>query len=172
MAVRAFDLFLQQHPESASSSRFIVAGKQGWGTEETLALISEVNRMWSEYEPEGVIRLLGSVTEEEKWILLSRASVFVYPSLYEGFGLPVLEAMSVGTPVIITREQALEEISGDAAITVVFDDVEGMSLAIAQCLLLPEAVSLLREDGIARAKLFSWERTAKETLRVIGLMNQ
>ncbi len=164
MAVRAFDLFLQQHPESASSSRCIVAGKQGWGTDETLALIAEVNRMWSEYEPEGVIRLLGAVTEEEKWILLNRASVFMYPSLYEGFGLPVLEAMSVGTPVIITREQALEEVSGDAAITVAFDDVEGMSLAIAQCLLLPEAVSLLREDGIARAKLFSWERAAKETM--------
>jgi len=167
MAVEAFDLFLQQHEESASTVRFIIAGKTGWGSEELMTLIKNVNHTWSQFEPEGVIRCLGAVTEEEKWSLLSRASVFVYPSLYEGFGLPVLEAMSVGTPVMITWEPALEEVSGDAAITVAINDVEGMSLAMAQCLLLPEAVSLLREDGISRSKLFSWQRTARETLQVI-----
>ncbi|MEK7451959.1 MAG: glycosyltransferase family 1 protein, partial [Patescibacteria group bacterium] len=69
--------------------------------------------------------------------------------------------------VIISRESALLEVTGDAAIPIAFEDVEGMSLAISQCVLLPDAVSLLREDAIARAKLFSWERAAEETLREI-----
>ncbi len=166
MAIEAFHVFLDQHPEMASSIRFVIAGKTGWATEEIFARVKEVNHFWSEYDPE-IIRITGMVSESEKWNLLHHASVFVYPSLYEGFGLPVLEAMSVGTPVIITREPALEEIGGDAAISVEMGNTEAMALAIAQCLLLPEAISSLREEGIARAKTFAWERTAKETLHAI-----
>ena len=165
-AVNAFDAFLQQHPELAETMCFIIAGKIGWGTEEIFARIREVNRYWSEYDA-NIVRCIGAVTEDEKWNLLHHASVFVYPSLYEGFGLPVLEAMSVGTPVIISREPALMEVGGDAVMVVDHDDVEGMALALAQCVLLPEGISFLRDEGIARAKLFTWERAAIETLRAI-----
>ena len=165
-AVNAFDAFLQQHPELAESMCFIIAGKIGWGTEEIFARIREVNRYWSEYDA-NIVRCIGAVTEEEKWNLLHHASVFVYPSLYEGFGLPVLEAMSVGTPVIISREPALLEIGGDAVMAVDHNDVEGMALAMAQCVLLPEGISFLRDEGIARAKLFTWEKSAMETLHAI-----
>jgi len=98
---------------------------------------------------------------------MARASCLVFPSLYEGFGLPVLEAMSVGTPVITTRCGALPEVAGDAALFVKPDDVEQMSLAITQCLLVPQGAKQMRIDGFKRAGEFTWERTAKETLKVL-----
>lgn len=164
-AIEAFDLFLRQHPECATTVRFILAGKKGWGTEEVFRLVEEVNRVWSDLEPEGVIQFLGAVTEEEKWTLLARASAFVFPSFDEGFGLPVLEAMAVGTPVIASRSDAVVEVGGDAVMCV--DDAESFALAMAQCLLLPEGVKMLRQDGLDRAKQFSWDKTAKETLKII-----
>lgn len=164
-AIEAFDTFLRQHPECVTTVRFILAGKKGWGTEEVTRLVEDVNHVWSDLEPEGVIQFLGMVTEEEKWTLLSRASVFLFPSLDEGFGLPILEAMAVGTPVIASKAEALVEIGGDAVMSV--DDVESFALAMAQCLLLPEGVKMLRQDGLDRAKQFTWEKTAKETLRMI-----
>lgn len=164
-AIEAFDLFLRQHPECATTVRFVIAGKKGWGTEEVFRLIDEVNDVWSDLEPKGVVHFLGAVTEEEKWTLLARASVFVFPSFDEGFGLPVLEAMAVGTPVIASRSDAVVEVGGDAVMCV--DDAESFALAMAQCLLLPEGVKMLRQDGLDRAKQFSWDKTAKETLKMI-----
>lgn len=164
-AIEAFDTFLRQHPECVTTVRFVIAGKRGWGTEEVYRLAEDVNRVWEDLEPKGVIQFLGMVTEEEKWTLLTRASVFLFPSLDEGFGLPVLEAMAVGTPVIASRADALIEVGGDAIICV--DDVESFALAMAQCLLLPEGVKMLRQDGLDRARQFTWEKTARETLHVI-----
>lgn len=166
-AFKSFHAFLEERPELATSVRFIVAGKRGWNADETYELADRINDAWRDLEPDGVIHFLGTVTEEEKWSLLRRASVFVFPSLFEGFGLPVLEAMSVGTPVITTQEGALAEVGGDSVITVGSYDVQGMSLAIAQCLLVPEGVETLRWDGIERSKNFSWEQTAKETLCIL-----
>jgi glycosyltransferase involved in cell wall biosynthesis len=165
LAIEAFDLFLRQHPECATTVRFVIAGKKGWGTEEVFRLVEEVNRVWLDLEPEGVIQFLGTVSEEEKWTLLARASVFVFPSFDEGFGLPVLEAMAVGTPVIASRSDAVVEVGGDAVMCV--DDAESFALAMAQCVLLPEGVKMLRQDGLDRARQFSWEKTAKETLKMI-----
>lgn len=164
-AIEAFDAFLRQHTECATSVRFVIAGRQGWGTEEVNRLVEEVNHVWSDLEPKGVIHLLGAVTEEEKWTLLSRANVFVFPSLDEGFGLPVLEAMSVGTPVIASKADAIAEVGGDTVMMV--EDVESFALALAQCVLLPEGVAMLRKDGYIRSKEFTWERTAQETIRVM-----
>lgn len=164
-AIEAFDTLLRQHPECASLVRFVIAGKKGWGTEEVYRLVEDVNRVWFDLEPKGVIHFLGSVTEEEKWTLLARANVFVFPSLDEGFGLPVLEAMAVGTPVIALKTDAILEVGGDSVMTV--DDVESFALAIAQCVLLPEGVAMLRKDGFLRSKQFTWEKAAEETLKVI-----
>lgn len=155
-AFTAFDQFLQMHPELASSVRLIVAGKRGWKTTETDEAAARANG----------IHFLGPVTEEEKWYLLSRAAALLMPSYEEGFGLPVLEAMSVGTPVIVSSGGALPEVAGDAAIVVDPNDVESMALAIAQCLLVPEGVQSLREQGYLRAKQFSWDKTAEETVKI------
>lgn len=164
-AIEAFDAFLRQHSECANSVRFVIAGKMGWGTEDLVRIVDEVNRIWSDVEPKGVVHFLGMVTEEEKWTLLSRANVFVFSSLDEGFGLPVLEAMAVGTPVIASNAEALQEIGGDAIMTV--NDVDSFALALAQCVLLPEGVGLLRRDGFLRSKEFTWQKAAQETLSVI-----
>ncbi|MBI4435567.1 glycosyltransferase family 4 protein [Candidatus Uhrbacteria bacterium] len=166
-AFRAFHAFLQSRPEQASQVRFIVAGKKGWHTREIEEELVAINQAWKGAEPNGVIQFLGPVTEEEKWNLLARASCLLYPSWDEGFGLPLLEAMAVGTPVIASNRGALPEVGGDAAVYVDPEDIEAMSFALIQCLLVPEGVREIRELGIARAAEFSWERAAQETMKIL-----
>ena len=166
-AIEAFDMFLTNHPEQATHIRFILAGKFGWSVEPIGEAANRVNAKWQFVEPQGVVQALGMVSEEEKWRLLSRASAFLFPSLYEGFGLPVLEAMSAGAPVITTTRGALSEIGGDAVLSVDPLNQEQMSFAIAQCLLVPEGAEVFRKAGKEQAKKFSWEQTAKETMEVL-----
>ncbi len=165
-AFRAFERFLSIHPDQAGQVRLIVAGKSGWKTTETEEAAAVINHVWKQEEPDGVIRFIGPVTEEEKWYLLSRASGLLFMSYEEGFGLPILEAMSVGTPVIASRNSAMEEVGGDAALFVEPDDVVATSLAIAQCVLVPEGLQTLREQGYLRAKQLSWDQTACKTLEL------
>jgi len=171
-AFRAFDRFLQSRPEQAGEVRFIVAGKKGWHTQEIEQELMRVNHAWADVEPNGVIQFLGPVTEQEKWTLMARASCLLYPSYDEGFGLPVLEAMAVGTPVITSNRGALPEVGGDAAMYVEPEDVEAMSLALTQCLLVPEGVRSLLEMGLARAGEFSWEKAAEATLKILEQVGQ
>ncbi len=166
-AFAAFDAFLESREEQATSVRFIVAGKRGWKTSEIEASADEINRKWKAFEPNGVIQFLGSVTEEEKWYLLSHASCLLFPSSHEGFGLPILEAMSVGTPVVTSSTGALSEVGGDAVMYADCEDTQTMSLAIAQCVLLPEGLQNLREEGYRRARSFSWNETAKKTIALL-----
>ncbi len=166
-AFKAFHTFLESRPEQATQVRFIVAGKKGWGATPAIALAEQINEAWSSVEPDGVIQFLGHVTEEEKWILLRGASVMLFPSWYEGFGLPVLEAMSVNTPVITTKGGALKEVGGDAAIFVEPDGIVEMSLALTQCLLVPEGVEILKQEGKRRAERFTWEHAAEKTLEIL-----
>ena len=102
--------------------------------------------------------LRGEVPESELASLYSGAIALVYPSHYEGFGLPVLEAMQCGTPVIVSREPALMETAGDAAISA--DNLyEAMRLLLEN----PQLRADLRSRSLARAALFTWERTARAT---------
>ena len=166
-AIEAFDAFLTLHPEQATLTRFVLAGSFGWGVEPIVEAADRVNAKWQFVEPHGVVQALGKVSEEEKWRLLSHAAAFLFPSLYEGFGLPILEAMSAGVPVITTACGALEEVGGDAVLAVDPLDVEQMSFAIAQCVLVPEGTQALRRAGQEQAKKFSWERAARETMEAI-----
>jgi glycosyltransferase involved in cell wall biosynthesis len=95
------------------------------------------------------------------------ADVFVFPSRYEGFGLPVLEAMSYGVPVVTTNVTALPEVAGDAALYVAPDDAEALAAAIARVLKEPALAESLRERGRARAATMSWTKTAGATLDVL-----
>lgn len=100
--------------------------------------------------------------------LYKRASLFVFPSLYEGFGLPVLEAMSNGVPVITSNRSSLPEVAGDAAILVDPLDVEGLASAMGTLLTDEALCKRLRAKGLLRARELSWQKTANATLEVYG----
>lgn len=116
--------------------------------------------------PDDAIQYLGWVREEDKARLYASAHLFLFPSLYEGFGLPPLEAMACGTPVIASNASSLPEIVGDAALLV---EPEG-SIAWAESIraLVSDNARLeqMRTRGLAQADKFSWERAARETLQV------
>jgi glycosyltransferase involved in cell wall biosynthesis len=108
----------------------------------------------------------GWVLEEDKPALYSGARALVFPSLYEGFGLPPLEALACGTPVIASNRGSLPEIVGDGGLLLEPDDVEGLAGAMEQLLNDDTLWGDLREKGLAHAARFSWEKTARETLAV------
>jgi glycosyltransferase involved in cell wall biosynthesis len=106
------------------------------------------------------------VPDDDLALFYNLADLFVFPSLYEGFGLPPLEAMACGTPVVCSNAASLPEVAGDAAIMV--DPHDGYSLAQAMLRVLTDADlrQKMRHKGLARARMFTWERTARETLAV------
>jgi glycosyltransferase involved in cell wall biosynthesis len=118
----------------------------------------------SALDVEDDIRFLGWVPDEELEGLWQVADAFIYPSLYEGFGLPVLEAMARGVPVACSKASSLPEVAGDAAL--IFDPNDESAIAAALERLLTDTVEAgrLRERGLKRTQLFTWERTARMTL--------
>jgi alpha-1,3-rhamnosyl/mannosyltransferase len=137
----------------------VIAGMKGWRTDgldrEVAALIDK-----------GQIRRLGYVPDEALPALYSGARVFVYPSLYEGFGLPPLEAMACGAPVIVSNRSSLPEVVGDAGLQVDALDVDGLAEAMSKVIEDDALHTALQQRGIERAKDFSWRRCAEETLAV------
>ena len=121
--------------------------------------------MRAEAEPPG--RALGYVAEEHLPGLYAGARAVVVPSLYEGFGLPCLEAMAAGTPVVASSATALPETCGDAALLVDPEDAEGFADALAGLVDDDELHARLRAAGAERAAGFSWERTAEKMDRVL-----
>jgi glycosyltransferase involved in cell wall biosynthesis len=120
--------------------------------------------------PAGVrdhVVVTGYVSDEEKVALLAGAEALVYPSLYEGFGLPVIEAMACGTPVLTSNLSALPETAGDAALLVDPHSVEGIAAGIERLLTDSALRERLRSAGFARAGTFSWEETARRTAEVL-----
>jgi glycosyltransferase involved in cell wall biosynthesis len=115
---------------------------------------------------EPLVHFTGYIAEEDLAALYNGADLFVFPSIYEGFGLPVLEAMACGTPVITSNSSSLPEVAGDAAILVDPHDVEAIASAM-RCVLEDQALRAgMRARGLARAQQFTWERTARETIAV------
>ncbi len=115
---------------------------------------------------EKVVRFLGFVPFEALRIFFESAALFVFPSLYEGFGLPPLEAMATGTPVVASNVSALPEVLGDAALLVNPENVFEIARAIQEALLDQELRGELSAKGKAQAARDSWERTAREVLEV------
>ena len=153
--IEAFLALKKQEPNSPD--RLLLVGKMGWGVSDLQELIAS-NR--------DVIEPLGYVSEENLQDLYRRARALVYPSLYEGFGLPVLEAMSLGCPVITSDRSSLPEVAGDAALYVDPENVAEITGAMRQISADSDLRSELARLGHARAKLFSWERCAAETAAV------
>jgi alpha-1,3-rhamnosyl/mannosyltransferase len=143
----------------AAIGPLVLAGGHGWNNAAIRATVDRLARG-------GRVRSLGYVPDELRPVLLSGARAFVYPSLYEGFGLPPLEAMACGAPVLTSNVSSLPEVVGDAALFVSPDDVDGLAAALA-LLWDDEALRAdLRARGLVQARRFSWERTARSTLDV------
>ena len=140
----------------------IIAGPAGWKSEETFEAIDAASVTLGAHR----IKWIGIVTEAEKTVLLASALVFVFPSFYEGFGLPPLEAMALGTPVIASNTGSLPEVCGDAGILVDPADTDGLATALAEIFADPVATAALAEKGRVQAAKFSWQRAARETLEV------
>jgi len=111
-------------------------------------------------------RFPGVVDDDRLIDLYQQASLFVFPSRYEGFGLPVLEAMACGCPVISSNASSLPEVAGDAALLIDPSDVEGLAKAMQQVLSDPALSADLRSRGPIRAAQFTWDRTAREMVAV------
>ena len=114
------------------------------------------------------VRLTGHIPDTDLHVLYHEAELFVYPSSYEGFGLPVLEAMAAGTPVLTARNSALEEVAGDAALLVDEPRVDLLAGALAELMSDDALRQRLSERGRQRAGLFPWSRTAAETMAVLA----
>lgn len=112
------------------------------------------------------VRWIGYIDEEDKPLLYRKAGVFVFPSRHEGFGLPPLEAMACGTPVVVSDGGSLPEVVGPAGFVIDPDDVHGMAGAIISILTDDRLAAELRHQGPAQAAKFKWENTATETLLV------
>ncbi len=146
--VRAFARLAPTHPDV----QLVVAGGDGWGIGEARAAI----------EASGVAtRILrpGYVDDATLGALFRRAEVIAYPSLVEGFGMPALEALASGTPLVTTSGSALEEIVGDAALLVPPADVDALARALTRVLDDPALAARLRADGPPRAATFTWARS-------------
>ena len=139
--------------------KLVLAGKCGWLYDETLRALDETGLR-------GEIILTGYVPEADLPALYSGALCFVYPSYFEGFGLPPLEAMKCGAPVITGNRTSLPEVVGDAALTVDPFDVEAIAAAIKRLMNDAQLRQELRSKGQQRANAFDWRETARKTLEV------
>jgi glycosyltransferase involved in cell wall biosynthesis len=136
-----------QHP-------LLIVGPRGWEEEELMRVAAGASE----------VRLAGFVPDADLAGLYAGCSVFCYPSLYEGFGLPVLEAMAAGAPVVTSQVSSLPEVGGDAVAYVSPEDEDSIEAVLERLLRSPEARAELSERGRARAAEYSWERTARQAL--------
>jgi glycosyltransferase involved in cell wall biosynthesis len=136
--------------------QLVVVGARGWLDEPIVAARARSGL-------ESAAHFVGVLGEEDLAVLYSHAGVFVLPSLYEGFGLPVLEAMACGAAVVCSSAGPLPEVAGDAAVLLPPEDAEAWSRAMLTVLTDAWRAEDLRQRGYARARLFSWERAALAT---------
>ena len=144
--------------QNLAMPQLVIAGKRGWLENETMRA-AEVSAAARD------IRFIGYVAEADLPQLFSGAMCFAYPSYFEGFGLPVLEAMQCGTPVVAGNRTSLPEVCGDAALLVDPFDETRIAEGLGSLIENPDRRDDLRVRGIERAKQFSWQQTARLTLQ-------
>ena len=137
----------------------VLCGKLGWQHESIEDALARATA-------EGWLLCLGYAPDETLRALYDRAAVVVCPSVYEGFGLPLVEAMAAGTPIVCSDIPVFREVAADAALFVPADDAPGWAQAVAQVLSDPDRARDLEARGSARVRAFSWRRTAERTLAV------
>ena len=135
----------------------MIAGVRGWRDEEIFQTVRALGL-------EEVVLFPGFIAEEDLPDLYRGATFFVFPSLYEGFGLPVIEAMGCGVPVLASNVSAIPEVAGKAALLVDPCDIEHLAEAMGALLHNESLRERLRQQGLLRVQRFSWETTAQKTL--------
>lgn len=135
----------------------VIAGGPGWMYEGIFQRVEELGLR-------GAVHFPGYVGDEDLPALYTLAELFVFPSLYEGFGLPALEAMACGTPVVTSNASSLPEVVGDAALVVDPYDVQALATAMGCALGRPSLRSTMVQRGLARAQNFTWSRAAEKLL--------
>lgn len=136
--------------------KLVIAGKKGWLRKKDFALLDHSEIIW-----------LDHISPKEKTALYKLADIFVLPTYYEGFGLPVLEAMSLGTPVITSNLSSLPEVTKDSALLINPHNLEELKNALKSLLESKNLRSVLKQGGLRRSKDFSWEECTKKTLGVL-----
>lgn len=160
--IEAFSLFLAGNKQKFADLELVIIGKKGWLYESILAAPKK-------FGVEKQVKFLDFVPQEDLPAYYRHALAFALPSLYEGFGLPVLEAMAYGCPVVVSNVSSLPEIAGKAAVYVDPNDAasiaKGLLTAVRQRNLIQGRARV--SVGLAQAKKFTWEKAAKETLEVL-----
>ncbi|TMD40072.1 MAG: glycosyltransferase family 4 protein [Chloroflexi bacterium] len=151
--VEAFAVLVRQN---AFDGTLVLSGKPGFHAAELRSAVEACGLS-------GRVAFTGYVTDQVLNVLYNRAQALVYPSLYEGFGLPVMEAMACGCPVIASNATAIPEVAGDAALLVDPTSVASIAQAMRAVLQRPDLARDLRVRGIRQAAGYSWERTARQT---------
>jgi glycosyltransferase involved in cell wall biosynthesis len=156
--VRAFEIFKESG--SGVDAKLVIAGKPGWLHKDTFNAIKS-----SKYSDD--IIYIGFVEDADKPALYKLAELFVYPSIYEGFGFPALEAMASGTPVVTSACSSLPEVVEDAALLVDPFNISDIAWMMEEVTSDKELADSLSKKGILQARKFSWQKCAEETLAVL-----
>ena len=156
--ILAFDEFISENSEY-NNYDLVIAGGNGWKCHDIFSASSQSNHKEK-------IHLLGYVNETEKQTLCSSAKILIYPSFYEGFGFPVLEAFSAGVPVITSADSSLPEVAKDAALLINPFNLTEIKAAIREILKNDDLIDNLKAKGRLVAAEFTWERTAREYWRL------
>lgn len=157
--VKAFDEYVNQ---TNSKTKLVIAGKRGWKCDDIYKTIETAKH-------NDQIIVPGFITSDEKVYLLKNARLFLYPSLYEGFGLPILEAFAYNLPVITSNNSSMPEVGGDAALYLndCFDYIELCNLMISVDNMSKEEKDKLIENMKVQLSLFSWDKNAEEMMSII-----
>ena len=156
---RLLQAFTQLRQRHRVRHRLVIAGGLGWLYQDVLR---DIDQLAAEQE----VVFLGRVPDDDLPMLYSLCDLFVYPSLYEGFGLPPLEAMACGKTVVCSNTSSFPEVVGDAGVLVSPYDVDGLADVIAELLNDPERRVSLGKKAVERAQAFTWEESARRTLAI------
>jgi glycosyltransferase involved in cell wall biosynthesis len=151
--------------EARAGLRLVLAG--GYAEDRFKVVYQDLRELVRKLGIEDSVTFAGYVSDEELCRLYNRAALFASASLDEGFGLPVLEAMACGTPVVVNSGNAMEEIAGDAGLVVDARDEAELARAIERILGDPGLAAELSARGLRRAASFSWDESARRLLRVL-----
>jgi len=162
--IKSIILSFNEYLKINKSFQLVIAGKKGWFFNDVFDLVEGLQLQ--EY-----VIFTGFVNEQDKPYLISGAKIFIYLSLYEGFGIPVLEAMACGIPTITSNISSLPEVAGDAALLVNPLSVDEIYHGIKRLLSDKELYAELKQKSIKQANKFSWENTAKKTIEVYNSLS-